>query len=78
LRTDVFALVSDNRNLCRDVDDVKIVEPQAFSLAGEIEIDDSRPPPEIYADIYFRCAKFISSDSQIVRFEEALQQGMKW
>ncbi|PRC93453.1 hypothetical protein [Solimicrobium silvestre] len=78
LRADVTALVSANRNLCRDIHEVKIVNPQEFSLAGDIEIDDSRPRAEIYADIYFRCAKLISSGSQIVRFEEALQQGMKW
>jgi hypothetical protein len=78
LRQDVLALLSVNRNLCRDVARVCIVRAQLYSLGGEIEIDDSRPAAEIYADIYFRCAKLISSGGQIVRFEEALAQGMSW
>lgn len=78
LRLDVLGLLAQHRNLCRDVAQVQIVIPQAYSLAGEIEIDDSRLRSEIYADIYFQCAKLISCGSRITRFEEALQQGMSW
>ena len=58
--------------------EVRIVRARRFGLSGEIEIDDSRPAAEIYADIYFRCAKEISSGGQVVRFEDALAQGMSW
>jgi hypothetical protein len=78
LRQDVQLLLALHRNLCRDVAQVCIVRAQVYALSGEIEIDDSRPAAEIYADIYFRCAKLISSGGQIVRFEEALAQGMSW
>ncbi|MYM67120.1 hypothetical protein GTP45_09790 [Pseudoduganella sp. FT55W] len=78
LRKDVLLLLSMYRNLCRDVERVSIVRAQVYSLSGEIEIDDSRPAAEVYADIYFSCAKLISSGGQIVRFEEALAQGMSW
>lgn len=78
LRQKVFQLLSEQRNLCRDIADIHLVQPKLFTLAGEIEIDDSRPRAEVYADIYFRCAKLVSSGSQIVRFEEALRSGMTW
>lgn len=78
LRLDVLTLLARHRNLCRDVAQVHIVIPHAYSLAGEIEIDDSRLRTEIYADIYFQCAKLISCGSRITRFEEARQQGKSW
>ncbi len=78
LRQQVIQLLSAQRNLARDLDEIHIINPSMFTLAGEIEIDDSRPRAEIYADIYFRCAKLISSGSQILRFEEALRAGMRW
>ncbi|WP_343732780.1 hypothetical protein [Duganella sp.] len=78
LRQNVLLLLARHRNLCRDVERVCIVRAQVYALSGEIEIDDSRPAAEIYADIYFRCAKMISSGGRIVRFEEALAQGMSW
>jgi hypothetical protein len=78
LRRDVIELLSMHRNLCRDVERVHMVQSEPYTLGGEIEIDDSRPAAEIYADIYFRCGKAISSGGQIMRFEEALNQGMSW
>lgn len=78
LKKDVETLLHVHRNLCRDVVGVRIVRGQRYRLGGEIEIDDSRPSAEIYADIYFRCAKLISSGGQLIRFEEALAAGMSW
>lgn len=78
LREQVFAQITSERNLCRDLLEIHIVTPQPYYLAGVIEIDDSRPRAEIYADIYFRCAQQISSANQLLRFESARQQGMAW
>lgn len=74
----VLALLAKHRNLGRDVEQVCIVESQPYMLAGEIDIDDSRPAAEIYADLYFQCAKMISSGGRILRFEEARANGMRW
>lgn len=78
LRDAVLALLSRHRSLGRDVAEVHVVEARPYTLAGEIEIDDSRPAAEIYADLYFQCAKLISSGGHIVRFEEARARGMSW
>lgn len=78
LRRKVFDLLAAHRNLCRDIGQVCIVSTERYTLGGEIEIDGSRPAAEIYAEIYFRCAKLVSSGGQIIRYEEALAQGMSW
>jgi hypothetical protein len=78
LRVAVLALLARHRNLGRDVDEVRIVASEPYILSGEIEIDDSRPAAEIYADLYFQCAKLISSGGHILRFEEARAAGMSW
>jgi hypothetical protein len=78
LRLAVLALLAHHRNLGRDVEQVVIVTSRPYMLSGEIEIDDSRPAAEIYADLYFQCAKLISSGGRIVRFEEARAGGMRW
>lgn len=78
LRRTVLALLARHRNLGRDVEQVCIVASRPYMLAGDIEIDDSRPAAEIYADLYFQCAKMISSGGRIVRFEEARAAGMSW
>jgi hypothetical protein len=78
LRAQVIELLSAQRSLGRDLATIHIVQPKMFRLAGEIEIDDRRACAEVYADIYFRCAKLVSSGSQIMRFEEALRKGLDW
>ncbi|WMW80514.1 hypothetical protein RF679_18020 [Undibacterium cyanobacteriorum] len=78
LRHAAVQLLSRYRSLGRDIDDIHIVQPTPFTLAGDIEIDDSRSRAEIYADIIFRCAKLVTSGSQITRFEEALREGKTW
>jgi hypothetical protein len=78
LAAEVEKLLAEHRNIGRDVDRVCIVKSQHYTLGGEIVIDDSRPAAEIYADIYFQCAKQTSSGGRVVRFEDALAQGMSW
>lgn len=74
----VRAVLARHRNLGRDVERIVIVASQPYMLAGEIEIDDSRPAAEIYADLYVQCASLISSGGRVVRFEEARAAGMAW
>jgi hypothetical protein len=78
LRLAVLALLAQHRNLGRDVEQVHIVASRPYMMAGDIEIDDSRPAAELYADLYFQCAKLVSSGGRIVRFEEARARGMPW
>ena len=78
LKKEIIAVMAAQRNLCQDLYHVHIVKTQAYTLTGVIEIDESRPLADIYAEIYFRCAKLISAGARITRFEEALANGMSW
>lgn len=78
LRMQVLALLARHRNLGRDVERVCIVASEPYTLAGDIDIDDSRPAAEIYADLYVQCANLISSGGRIIRFEDARAAGMQW
>lgn len=48
------------RNLGEDLGEIDVVGHVAYHLSGEVEIDNSRQPAEILADIYFACAMAIS------------------
>jgi hypothetical protein len=78
LKKEITAVMAAQRNLCQDLYHVHIVKTQAYTLTGVIEIDETRPLADIYAEIYFRCAKLISAGARITRFEEALANGMSW
>jgi hypothetical protein len=65
-----------HRSLCEDIASLKIVPTQHCYLQGEIEILGTRPPAEIYADIFFQCARKISSNIRIERYEDALARGL--
>lgn len=65
-----------HRNLCEDIASLKIVPTHRCYLQGEIEITGTRSPAEIYADIFFQCARKISSNIRIERFEDALARGL--
>lgn len=74
----VIALFAAQRNLCQDLHEVRVVQSEPYFLCGEIEIDDTRLPAEIYADIYFQCARLISAGGRMQRYEEALAAGKQW
>jgi hypothetical protein len=72
----VRRMFSAHRSLCEDIASLQIVPTQPCYLQGEIEIQGSRAPAEIYADIFFQCARKISSNIRIERYEDALARGL--
>lgn len=72
----IRAIYAQHRSLCEDLVEVTFVKTQPCYLCGEIEIQGNRPPAEIYAEIFFACARKISSNIRIQRYEEVMAQGM--
>lgn len=72
----VKAIFAAHRSLCEDIVAVDVLQTQPCFLQGEIEIQGNRPPAEIYAEIFFKCARKISSNIRIERYEDMLAQGM--
>lgn len=72
----IRAIYAQHRSLCEDLVDVTFVKTQPCYLCGEIEIQGNRPAAEIYAEIFFACARKISSNIRIQRYEDVMAQGM--
>lgn len=53
-------LYHSHRNLCEDLGEISVVGHMDYHLSGTIEVNNSRRPAEILADIYFACATAIS------------------
>lgn len=70
----VLSVFAAHRGLCEDIDHVKIIHTVPYFLAGEIEIQPSYNRAKIYADIFLRCAHYISSGIQVDRYETILRQ----
>ena len=72
----IRAVFCANRNLCEDMDRVQIVEPRYHTLHGSVEIDNSRPPETILAEIYFRCGQLITPPVISKSYREMMAQGL--
>jgi hypothetical protein len=69
---DIYA---EYRNLCEDLKEVSIIEPCNYALHGDIEIDGTRDPGDLLAEIYFRCSSHIAPGIVFYAFEEMLKKG---
>ncbi len=81
-RERVIAKVRDiyaaHQNLGEDMlREVHIVDPQYYTLHGTVEIDSTREPADILADIYFQCARHIGPGIVMSQFEDPLRQGKR-
>lgn len=63
-----------NRNIGEDLNDIILEQSQPCFLLANIEIGGRRSRAEITADILFRCARLISSNIRIERYEEAFKK----
>lgn len=64
-----------NRNLCEDLEDVRIVEHSHYSLHGTIEIGGGREPDDILAELYFKASQLIASSIPFYSYEQMLNRG---
>ena len=72
----VRKLLAANRNLCEDLNEVRIAERVPYVLRGEIEIDGDRAPASILADIYSECAEYLSPGVTVRPYHEAHKSGI--
>lgn len=61
-----------HRNLCEDIRSVEIIKTAPYFLVGEIEVKPANDLAKVYADIFFKCAKYISSGIRVERYEAVL------
>lgn len=70
----ILSVFVKHRNLCEDVDRIEIFKTIPYYLAGEVEIRPSYNTAKIFAEIFLKCAHYISSGIQIDRYESILSQ----
>ena len=75
IKEDVRRLFLANRNLCEDLIQVNIVEPDYYSLQGVIEICGRRNPDDILAEIYFASSKYLGPGLTFRSYDAMLRQG---
>lgn len=75
IKADVRRLFTANRNLCEDLMQVKIVEPDYYALQGVIEIGGQRNPEDILAEIYFKSSKYLCPGLAFQPYDVMLRQG---
>ena len=76
--TAVTECYAAHRNLCEDLEAVNVIKNLGYTLQGTVEIDSTREPNELLAELYFQCAKFISPGIVFYPFAEMLEQGMSF
>ncbi|MBS0298310.1 MAG: hypothetical protein JSR32_00010 [Proteobacteria bacterium] len=70
----IQSVFAAHRNLCEDIDRVEIIHAVPYFLAGEVEIQPAHNRAKIYAEIFLKCAHYISSGIQVDRYESILNQ----
>lgn len=70
---DLFAA---HRNLCEDLQAVRIATQRRHTLKGRIELDGTRPPAETLAHIYLRSARLMGRGLDITPHAELLDRGL--
>lgn len=68
----IHAVYCAQRSLCEDIHTIRMVETKPFFLTGEIEVRPQQHPAKIYAEIFFRCSRYISSNIQIEHYGDVL------
>ncbi len=71
----IRAFFADQRNLCEDIQTVEIIKTAPYFLVGEIEVKPAHDLSKVYAEIFFKCAEYISSGIRIERYETVLAEG---
>ena len=63
------------RNLCEDLDDVRVLSEVDYSPKARVDIEEHANPAEVLARIYYECRKKIAAGIEFRRFDQVLSQG---
>jgi len=70
----ILSVFAQHRNLCEDIHRIEIINTMPYFLVGEVEIRPTYSRAKIYAEIFLKCAQYISSGIQIDRYEPIFKQ----
>jgi hypothetical protein len=65
----------DNRNICEDIEEIKILDQLDVGIYADIEVDGIRDLESILAYIYFKVDEYLSPEIRFYSLGELLQEG---
>jgi len=65
----------DNRTICEDVEEIKLLKPLNLDLHADVEIDGIREIEAILAEIFYRTSDYLSPEIKFYALQELLQEG---
>ncbi len=66
----------DNRNICEDLEQIKILDQIDVGIYADIEVDGIRDLESILAYIYFKVDEYLSPEIRFYSLSELLQEGV--
>lgn len=72
---DVRNLFHANRNLCEDLESVKVLKKREVNIIASIEVDETANSEEILAKIFFKVGEFLSHPIRRYPLNQMLEKG---
>lgn len=71
----IKTVLSANRNLCEDVNEIRALKPQYIAVCAALEVQPSTDIETTLADIFFALSEFISPQIRFYSIEEMMAKG---
>ncbi|HEY8402138.1 MAG TPA: hypothetical protein VIK89_12805, partial [Cytophagaceae bacterium] len=65
----------DNRNICEDIEEIKVLNQLEVSVFADVEVDGIRDTEGILAQIYYKVEEYLSPEIRFYSLQELLQEG---
>lgn len=75
IKEEVFALFSQHRNLCEDLESIQVLEVEKIEVYADIDIRPDAIAEEVLADILFQLEEHLNPSVQFYTLEELVEQG---
>jgi len=72
IKKNILRFFAANRTLCEDIHRIHFIKTTPYFLTGKIAVLASYDPAKIYGEIFFRCARYISSNIQMEHYGTVL------
>lgn len=71
----ISQIFADNRNLCEDINEIKILQQVPMSIAAEIEVSADAIGEEVLSELFNRIDNYFNPPVEFQSFEDLIKQG---
>jgi len=76
IKDEVKRLFAANRNLCEDLNDIKILKPVPVSIHANIDINSNAVGEEVLSEIFYRIDNYLNPSVKFHTYEELKDKGI--